>query len=619
MNKKKLFMLTGLIVVVLVIWFLISRYHNGFSATFNLKPGYNYIYSLDYSSGTEANFSAVDANGETMSSHFTCELDVILHIHSKDEKDYSADLSFDNISHCTLNFPSQGIDAKSDVMRQILIGRRAFVNFDRKGRIGRIAFAKNEDITFKSVAKLLIGELQVNLGSAKNSWELEETDQYGVYYSKYTVNKLESNGMEIEKKKLNYKKLLPFSGNLKNASQENNSVINIVLSREGYIDSIKGRVSVNVAGENEKGKFEMNNEFTLVLKEIKKYTGKMEPRGGKYTTESKLGVIDINDKMTESLNRSQAKEMTATEFRNTIRKYASYDRIYDNGLFWWRASGFLKLNPSFSSELVKLFREEGMSSNARLALMGILGSVGHREAQEAIRSIVSSDEAKADRLYPIFLQNISLVKDPDKDTVKFMESLYSQARTTGKLRSSTALTVGAVSDNLKKSGNMDEAKRLNDILVSDLKNAKDDKEMEYMLDSLSNSGFAENIEVVKEYESNKNPRIRASVVNAVRKTQTEESEKILFKMASDKETLVQRQAIQTMGQYKLTSKHLEDVEKGIESGKIHDSCYMDVIHLLLSYPKEEKVLKNTLLEMKKRPMNNPHLESKINKILNSLE
>jgi len=608
-KSKKTVIFSASIILGILLFVVFRIFLEELSFKWELNKSYRYAFT--YKSSVSISFA-----GSAMDSPLTnltdCSLIAVLNPVKKNGEDFWILLSFEKSGNCVVKFSDEDVIGNKERLESMLLNRKSFVEIHRSGKVKEIRFRKNEDPVFKSMVKVLLSEIQMDLKQNRGSWESEEKNHIGTAKSDYKIKSGFIETADITKKRVKYTEFLAFP-NAKNLKQELNSDYDIEFMRKGIVESVAGKESLKVKETSGETLLDSVSEFSFKLLEERESREKEEDFSG-YET-SLLGTVEISEKMKKELLENRAANMTRSEMLDTLKQYAETGVIYEKGQFWWRVSGFLKLNPDMCKELIPIFNTTKINYKTRMLLLGILSSVGHGEAQKVMMEILSSEIAKNDKMYILYIQNLSQVANPDPETVAFVKNLYTNSKTEIRTKPAAALIFGATADNLKKSGKESDAATINQAILKDLASASTAKDKETLLDALSNAGFASNIGMIQKYADSKESNVRAAVANALRKTQTPESETTLTNLTKDKDVTVQRQSLNALAQYELSADTLVKVRDQVKGGYLTDSTYLDVIQLFSKYPTEKELIRETLNEMKKRPLNNPHLEARINSML----
>jgi len=171
--------------------------------------------------------------------------------------------------------------------------------------------------------------------------------------------------------------------------------------------------------------------------------------------------------------------------------------------------------------------------------------------------------------------------------------------------------MGAITKRLFQNGKDEQAEEYNDILVADLASADSEDRRIIALDTLGNVGIEENnTEILKYIDLQHSPRIVASAINALRNTQSSQTEQVIVKHTGTKEVLIQKQAIQTLKNYDLKEEHLNKVLENVKNGNMMANNYLDAVALVTKYKNSEKdACLEILEEIQKRNMESDSFNS----------
>lgn len=583
---------------------------------YDLKVGKKYSYTLTYKQESAALISVPDGEASSFSGLFSCALDLNLTPIERTDTGYTIALTMMPNGDCSFQFAGKDLFSDPALLERTFDKRFALIAMQADGRIAKIRVRKGEDALFRGVLKLILGDIQTVLtATGDRSWQTTESNQYGSYHADYTLSSRFWGGPRVIKKKGEYLSLLAVPRDLDRMTQQSEGVFTIDFARSGHPERLSGIEKLTVTAKSGAAPLRLNTEIRMDLRSIASSDEEFSLGDAGAGEELILGRVEIDEAKRRELLEKRADNLTGSEMAGLIREYALGPEADGANSPGWRVAAYLKLHPEKCAELIPLFTEKEMTSKGRLAVFGVLVSTGTPEAQKVMRDILATEEAKKEGMYSIYLQNFGHLQQPDNETVAFLTAKYEEAKRVGRYRDSTALTLGAMVANLNGAGDAANAARLNGVLLADLTAAKDRHEQELLLDSVGNAAMVSNIEAVAEYLKSPDERIRASVASAVRRTQTEESEKMLFGLARDREALVQKQAVNALAGYKLDKRHLEQVREGIASGGIGTHAYYETLQLLSRQKGNRETVQETLREMKKRAPDDPHLLSRINQML----
>jgi len=627
-SRKKALLIASIVLVVLILSALFFIAYRGmlFPGRYLLDLQTAYQYAVTYKTTSAITYTA-GKDGETaaFSGSTDCNFTISFTPIKKEQDSYLIAVEFTDIGSCASSFNGEELFNQERPAKMFLSDRFALMVMSDRGVISKIHFKRNEDVTFKSMVKMILGDIQTILDGKKKEWLTSEKNQNGRLPARYTVVSYGIRATTIEKKKERYDQLLPLPGDLATVRQEFPNGYGITFSNSGYLRSLVGKETLTVFAETGEKRVEASVDLSMALAGTKRntteYRFETDGKGGGESFESaELGKVEVTDLMKKRLLESRAKNLTGPEMNKALKQYVDTGELYGKSEYWWRISGYLRLHPEACRDMVPLFNDRNADSKERLFLFGILSSVGNDEAQQVMRELLTGETAKQDKFYSIFLQSFAQLEKPAPQTVQMITDLYEQSKQTGRYSTSTALTVGALAAQLDKSGEGTLAASLNSKLVNDLRTATDGRTREYLLDSLGNATQVANVAVAKEYVADREGRVRASVANSLRNVQTPESEQILLGLAGDQDAVVQRQALSALGRYKLDRTHLEAIRDKVAGGAIRDeNMYLEVLSVLESYRGEKEIIRDTLKEMNRRQINSIHVKSRIDQFMKQVE
>jgi len=309
-----------------------------------------------------------------------------------------------------------------------------------------------------------------------------------------------------------------------------------------------------------------DNRQTAIFKNLRKGTLEQDDKN------EELSRLNFS-KMASGLTPGKLEHLLYDLNRNKIYKEKEIGNLV------WRAHGLLGLNPELATLFQKLFEDESVSSHTKKIMFTILTSHSTPEIQKVVRDLLNSDSVKNDKAYVHMIQEVSMIKKPEKETI---EAIAEKVKETphGDEKFASAYTLGAMINNLYGRGKDNDAKKFNEIIVNELLSSENNMEKQRLLVALSNAGVKENIDVVKKFIKEKDPETRLSAAMALRKTDTKESEELLLKLMSDQDKNVQNTAILMLSKYSNSEDQLISIKRKIEKGEITSESYHITLTLL---------------------------------------
>jgi len=253
-----------------------------------------------------------------------------------------------------------------------------------------------------------------------------------------------------------------------------------------------------------------------------------------------------------------------------------------------RASALLEQDPEACNEVVRRFNEGRLSLRTRVLLTDLLASAGSPEAQEALRTVLSSPAARSTKeLYPTLVQRLGFVDRPDAQTIAYAEQAYTSAVRKGSVteRSALAYTLGATASNLAREGrDPQDAKRLTDTLRKGLRAARDSEGKRAYLSGLGNAGAPEDVSLVGMYVSDGDEGVRFDAIHALRHARGEEASTYALRAMSDASMAVQQEAVRVYGDVSSTEPQaLQRLADVVERGAIAEGTYGELLNTLATH------------------------------------
>lgn len=141
--------------------------------------------------------------------------------------------------------------------------------------------------------------------------------------------------------------------------------------------------------------------------------------------------------------------LTAEAFADALTQYGASGQLPNHNRWLWQATGLLQKDAKLCAEVERFFLDAANSTAGRTLALDLLASAGTPEAQAALRRLLDSPTARTDASWPLWLQRLSLVQEPTKDTAQFAAAELGRATRRDDVGASAA-AVGAVARGLAK-------------------------------------------------------------------------------------------------------------------------------------------------------------------------
>lgn len=459
-------------------------------------------------------------------------------------------------------------------------GQTAYARMATDGTIGELLFSPAAPPTFKRLMKNILGEIQFSF-RPDGDWTAQERNRRGAYTARYRIDRpLFRGDMALGKRWDDYQPLAPVK--TERSESEVSASFTLAPATDGYCRSLQGSETTVARDPDGRELYRYDGEVSLAFIESGPFTAEL-PSLAKLieTHERQPFTAPVRDRAAEKENlRKMAGELSIDELTALLVKVNTGELRGKEEIttLLRRAHGLLGLHPELSDALADLCLRDDFRSDARKLTLTLLASHDLPETQAAMRKILSGDTVKGDPAYPMLLQAAGFLAAPDKETAALVDTVLREER--GEKRYAAAYTLGAIVGTLRESGHEEEARTHNRRLVTELGKAESAEEQQRLLIALANAGMAENVPVARRYARDGNPETRTAAAMALRKTQTDESERTLLDLAGDGDRNVQNTSLLMLSKYRLGPAHLGELGDRIDGGAITEESYQMMLNLL---------------------------------------
>lgn len=581
------------------------------------EPGTQYEYVLQYESDSRTAYpvdSGSDATGEKAALDVRTSLRgrLLLNAYGIEDGNFLLGWQLAGLDKASVVAFGAELLPSPKQIEETFSSREALVEVTPTGEIVGVHLKGNDPRLFRNLARLLIAEMQVRLPEGpETDWSIDERGYYGVTPSLYSVEGSKGNAWRLRKSRSAYTSLRGLTWRRDTLAQDVEYDSRVQLS-EGRVDAFVGEERVRVRGENGESLFAV---MTSVRQEFA--TARAIPQVDDLATlrvgrrRHQLDETTVDGQLERSLLESQADGLAWREVAALITRHGVTDKGSDFNKWLWRAVGLLKLQPELTERFVPLFEQEGLPQKSRQLILGVLGNVGHAEAQDVMLRILDSDLARNDAdAFFHYIQRLSLVDQPTAETAEFAAAEYERAAP--ELRIATAYTFGNVIRGLDASDSA-LADELNGRLAADVQTATTVDTRRILLSALGATGRDENVDTITAFSSDADSTVRSAAARALVKTQTPTSEKVLLELAVDASTSVQRSALRTLTQYELSQEVLEEISFLVESGQVARSNFAEINAWVLPQIADRETVRRTAQHMLDHAPADARLESRLRK------
>lgn len=275
---------------------------------------------------------------------------------------------------------------------------------------------------------------------------------------------------------------------------------------------------------------------------------------------------------------SRAGDMTTARMLDELRTFGPGGEMPHHSRWAWQATGRMLLDPSAAEALGRLVIEEkSIGFKGRALAFDLLASVGHAEAQSAMRDALRNIER--DDRFPSLLNRAGFITEPEPRTVQLVADIYESAD--GIARQSAATTLGASAGHLYRTGQTDDALRHVRRLETDLRTQSDATDRRALILGLGNAGVDEAVATIAAHARDDAPAVRRAVATALRKTPGLVAEEALDALMADADPRVGRAAVRALGRHPLNADHLGTLAQRVMDGSLGDSTHGPLVDLLV--------------------------------------
>jgi uncharacterized protein YejL (UPF0352 family) len=485
---------------------------------------------------------------------------------------------------CTLTEPRvkflfNGEEAADDAHRiEADLQREHFVTVNRQGRVLSLRFDPEISELSKGVARAIAGLAQFVLPSPDISrtdrWESLEDIQSGQLSARYERIRNGTQKMdEVTLRKIPQRVLVlkakPRPGDIPvrqtiTPSGETTATIDL---KRGHLASLSASmVEVTAIG----GKTIARTETTLSLAGIKRNSLDAQSLAHLRDTYAALTkvtqptslIAQPSAEVSEArIQRNELKDATADSLlRELAQAEASPDSANETSLYL-RLKALVYLHPETSARLGAVLKTAKANSLSMQMLAGVLGDVGHREAERAL--IVACQARKDDPAALIQLVSaLGAVAVPSREAELLVQDVAAHSDLP-ELKLTAELTLGNMARNLADT----EPKRARAIasnFTRAITSARDEERKEQLLLAIGNAGTSSTLPTLSKFLSSSSPRLRATAAFALRFVNDPRADAWLANtLTSDTDGHVRSEAANALSFREATNETFQSQEKAL--------------------------------------------------------
>ncbi|MBX3229160.1 MAG: HEAT repeat domain-containing protein [Labilithrix sp.] len=562
---------------------------------FRYAPDTTYAYALRYESRSKTvPMAASSAMGEAVEGDLS--LEGTLEIHAYGEADGAMLLGY-SLHRCKGHFAIGGQSVFGDAScASAFEDRELLVRVDRFGRVVSVHAPAGGASLFDYAMRALVQETQVHLVEVPGTtaWVETETLPQGTVESLYRFGAHDELSATIERTRPRYTTLGAAAMMRGVAFQHDERGAASIAIAAGVLARIHGEETLT-ARAGDRPFLESTTEI-----ELEAQGSRADERGhpdlSAFTTR-KLDDMPESTTLHARILEQRAAGLSWAEALDTLSTYGDAGRVPDHNRFLWRTTALLELDPKRAFDLIEVFENGRPGGKLRGLVMDLLASVPTKEAQEVLRRLLASEQAKSDPRYTQLLQRIGFVTSPDKETISFMKAKNAEATAAKNKneRLASAYTLGTLAG---QSEDEVAARAIVDDLTVML-HAAPPNEAAHYLTALGNTRSSAAVPTIAKYAASDDPRVRAAAAGALDHPPVPAALEALLRLVADPDRDVQYAAIRSLDAHKLDASVVFRLAAIANDGKILPSNVRYVLDVVKTYrfvaPREMEALLRALL------------------------
>jgi HEAT repeat protein len=276
-------------------------------------------------------------------------------------------------------------------------------------------------------------------------------------------------------------------------------------------------------------------------------------------------------------------EMSLAKVLDVVGEYESGARPEHE--FLVRAAAFLRLHPEAIPNVVARFRDPALTVRGRGFILDVLVEAGSGPAQKGMREVLQMPQASARRTdFAMLVQRFTFVREPDAESVAFLEKTYAAHKTDADLASAqgTAVALGAVVKHLAAMHEDAAAREVNERLRAELRAAPGPALRAALVSALGNAARPEDVPDISAAAGDPDGRVRNEAAHALRSVDSQDARRTLLTMVTDSSAAVATQAFGSLSQQTLSDSDWRALSDVAASGKSPFSSDPALVNLVRS-------------------------------------
>ncbi len=474
-----------------------------------------------------------------------------------------------------------------------LTGPRAVMILEPTGRVVSVSFQNEAPPVFKHLINGLLTETQVILPAApwtptpEETWEQLTPVLQGEAQLRYRVAAPPTkDALQLVRARTGFKSLRSLEPQV-DLSRQVHLVSSgaITLSGAGHLASLEEThaLTVDAPTPGARPLLRSQSQLRLDLVRVEDFDPTELERRPAPTHTLKPGELAVTTQTDRQLLEQRAEGTNLRTVLTDLLTFGAAGRMPDHNRWLWRVTGLLQLHPELCAQLLPAFRDPAVGPKGRALILDLLATAGHPLGQDALRQAIRHAQQSVPTSEQVMLlQRLSLVAEPDAQTLEFIARTHAAA-VTARDRDTELASLYTLGAALGRGGDPQQRRELNQVLVSALEEAQDSIQRDAALRALGNAGQAENLPRVLAQTAATEPTTRRAAAAALRSPQTRETTDALVGLLRDPQPAVQIEALTSLDEHRLTPSDLEALATVVLSGATAREADADLVNFLAQH------------------------------------
>lgn len=543
------------------------------------EKGMDYVYDVRWTFESAA--SGVMANngsqGLSFSQDFALDARLVLGALGPRDGLHLLSARFDELRTHRAQVLQADALADREAAATLLRGRTFWLTMSPRGEIASIFFEEGSPALFRQIARSVVSGLRVTLPQGgEDRWSAVEPGTSGDAAAEY--ERIQGSPREVRRSVSAYRPLRGVPSWLLDGDQRGEAHTTAALGERGMIAQLSGSERFLLGKAPASFGWSSVSDFQLI---------EVRPQGHVQEFPSqKLAQTDLSTPIDEGdprdHDRQLIKDLSPEKMSQILAGYAGGPAPQG---FVTAAGALLRLDPTKLALVEERFLAASSSAHTRALALDVLLVAGTPRAQELLRKLLSSPQAREQGVFPRLLQRLALVRQPTEETARFAQEQARLALRSGQpsARKAALLSEGALAVNLARGGDTKLAEELCGELRQGLRGAKNKEETLAFLGALGNARQPEDARAVAALRGDDDALVRREVAFALRHLDAPEARSALLELGKDAHPSVASSAYRAMAEQPLDAPFLNALADLIARGETNPAAHADLLSLLKNH------------------------------------